>query len=274
MATLIPQKKFSQNFLVNTGMQSKIYQTFADFLVSLSPSEKLIEIGPGRGDMTAHLLKIGQPILCLELDPQAIDFLQEQDFIKNAPINIELRLTDALEQLELANNPLLPDSFNLFSSLPYSTGSRMLVAMGINYPAASYGVIVQREVAQKSILTDKKVTLFGIWLNLIWDTKLVFNIAPGNFYPAPKVMSSFLTGKAKETLPEFLQTTAQRQKVLNLLHKLVAQPNKTLANNLKSILPNTQSVTNFLEDLGLDPKVRLKHDNYYLVLEQLTKKGY
>ena len=271
MTSLIPQKKFSQNFLVNIGMQSKIFKTFEVFLADSLVS--LIEIGPGRGDMTQHLIKLNPQLLCLELDPQAIEYLNQKSYILNNP-KVELRLVDALEQLEIPDNPDLPKYFNLFSSLPYSTGSRMLVAMGINYPEASFGVIVQREVAQKSKLNENKITLFGIWLNLIWDTKLVFNIAPGNFYPAPSVMSSFLTGRAKTQLPEFLDTAAKRQNVLNLLHKLVAQPKKTLANNLKAILPTTDSVHNFLDSLKIDHKERLNYNNYYQVIDRLTKTGY
>ena len=271
MTSLIPQKKFSQNFLVNIGMQEKIFKTFQTFLGDTK--SPLIEIGPGRGDMTQNLIKLNLPLTCLELDPQAIEYLNHKNYILDNP-NIELRLVDALEQLEISNNPTLPKNFNLFSSLPYSTGSRMLVAMGINYPESSFGVIVQKEVAQKTKIEENKITLFGIWLNLIWDTKLTFNIAPGNFYPAPSVMSSFLTGRSKTRLPDFLDNSTKRQNVLNLLHKLVAQPKKTLANNLKAILPNRELVYDFLDSLEIDHKERLSYENYYPVIEQLTKKGY
>jgi 16S rRNA (adenine1518-N6/adenine1519-N6)-dimethyltransferase len=265
---LIPKKQFSQNFLINVGIQDKIVQTFSHLVDDNTFS--ILEIGPGRGDVTKHLLRLERELFCLELDQESISFLKNHEEFHAAKI----QYADALIELEKESSELIPTHFNLFSSLPYATGSRMLVALGLNYPTTPFGVIVQREVAQKTQLTDKKITLFGIWLNLFWDLKLEFNISPGNFYPAPKVTSSFLTARPKSVIPSFLNTSPQRQKVLKLLKNLVACPNKTLANNLKLIIADKEKVFEFLSKIGMNEKTRLSSTNYLTVLKSLTEMGY
>jgi 16S rRNA (adenine1518-N6/adenine1519-N6)-dimethyltransferase len=274
---MIPKKQYSQNFLINKTIQEKIISTFEQLVTSEDNSYPVIEIGPGRGDMTSHLITITQalekPFFCLELDPESVEFINTK-LPDNDKINGVI-LVDALQELENIDSEILNKitnnhAFNLFSSLPYASGSRMLVAMGINYTASPFCVIVQKEVAKKANLKTGKLTVFGIWINLFWDTKLVFDIAPGNFYPAPKVNSALLTGRPKKELPEYLQTVEGRKIALQVLKNLLAMPKKTIHNNLKPYFNDKDELSRFLLSMSMNDTTRLSIENYEMVMEKLT----
>lgn len=267
---LEPKKQFGQNFLVNPAMQRKIAEHMG-VLVDKYPLAAVVEIGPGQGDLTQYLLDFQRIVIALEIDPQALAVLQ-QKFGQVA--NLRLMQADALELL--TKNPGMitqlltlsqgPDSqakpnddatFILLSNLPFNVGSRILVELPVYYPHTPFAVILQREVANKT-RTGSDFTFFGAWLNLFWDLTVEFQIAPGNFYPVPKVYSSLLVGWPRQ-LPEWLSTPERRTRAKNLLKTLCRQPRKTILNNLKNTV---------FASLGnqLAANQRLGWENYQTIL--------
>jgi 16S rRNA (adenine1518-N6/adenine1519-N6)-dimethyltransferase len=262
---LIAKKRFGQNFLVNNQIQIKVINAFAQLLEQYQ-SKHILEIGPGRGDLTRHLIDFDLPLTCLEIDQEVINFISANDLISS---KINLLNLDALEVLKTANNSQLPSNFILFSSLPYNVGSRILVELGLNYHQTPFCVILQKEVAKKTVLKSGKSTLFGIWLNLYWDCKVMFDIPAGNFNPKPKVTSSVLVGRPKENLPGYLKTSEGRKKTLALLQKILHQPKKTLVNNLRALNWSREEIADFCHNFGYDDKTRITNGNYYSILNNL-----
>lgn len=263
--TLRTKKSLSQNWLVNETIKSRVTSTVIDQITNY-PDSRLLEIGVGRGDLTEHLLNHGKgKLLALELDQESIDFIQKQNWFDEKLI--ELIHTDALETL--ASSSLPDQSFVLYSSLPYNVGSRILVELGQNYPTTPFTVIVQREVAEKTNLKKNKTTFFGIWLNLFWDIKIIFNISPGNFQPVPKVTSTLIQATPKNTLPSWLQTQETRKIARKILHTLMIDSKKILSNNLINIGYTKTEISSLLEMLKLDPKARITSENYLSILEYI-----
>ncbi len=247
-----PKKKFSQNFLVNLQMQVKVAEGMLSFAHEFK-FDYLLEIGPGRGDLTQYLLTANKPLLAIEIDPEAVAYLQSRFQLVE---KLTILQQDALTWLTEPH----PGNFVLLSNLPFGLGSRMLVELPILYPNTPFAVILQSDVAEKTKLGHHP-TFFGFWLNLFWQLQIEFTIAPGNFYPVPKVYSSFVTAYPKSSLPAFLSTMDFRKKARFWLKTLFSQPRKTVGNNLKSVnveLPATWQ------------KRRLTWENYPEILEFLT----
>lgn len=268
MPELTPKKSFSQNFLINPQMQAKVIREVG-IMLDRFPERQLVEIGPGQGDLTQHLVDFGRSLTCIELDPEAIRVIQGKDYFEK----LNLVQADALRVLENDTNKILPQPFALFSSLPYSVGSRILVELGLNYPDTPFCVIVQKEVASKTKINNKKITFFGLWLNLFWDCKISFDIPAGNFFPAPRVTSSLLVGLTKKSIPAFLESVTQRQAALQIIQKLLHQPNKTLYNNLRTGGYDPVIINQMFESLKLDQKSRLSMDNFEPILCFLTERN-
>ncbi len=257
-SSLVPKKKFGQNFLVNKQMQKKI----VDRMKQLSqnyPELPILEIGPGQGDLTQHFVDFGKEMTAIEIDREAIQKL-ESDF-RNYQ-NLNLIVADALELVSQNSLPLeLKNGFILLSNLPFNVGSRIMVDLPIYYPQTPFAVILQKEVAQK-VRPTSDFTFFGAWLNLFWNLKIEFNIAPGNFYPSPKVYSSLLVGMPKSiNIFQNNNTFDHHLQVRSLLQTLFGKPRKTITNNLKGT--DFEYLIEYVE-----PNARLDWSNYE---EFLTK---
>jgi 16S rRNA (adenine1518-N6/adenine1519-N6)-dimethyltransferase len=270
------KKKFGQNFLINENIKNKVAQKVGEQIQQYPNTKNIIEIGPGKGDISRLLLDFHLPLTCLEIDPEAITYLNTLAWLKEALAKKELTLVycDALKEFEVVDSKIIPSKdYILFSSLPYNVGSRILVNMGLNYPHIPFCVIVQKEVADKTRLKGNKITFFGLWLNLFWDCTNSFDIAGGNFAPAPKVTSTLLIGHPKKELPEFLDTLEKRNKILDIAHKILQYPNKTLLNNLKNFNYTANQAWDIMQEMGFESKnTRLDKDNFYFIIEFLSKK--
>ena len=244
-------KRFGQNFLTSPGMQRKIIEQFRAHYDETLP---LVEIGPGVGDLTQFLVE-DDPLL-IEIDPRASRILS-----RRFP-SLTIRTTDALEDVE-SQAEYLPEQFYLFSNLPYNVGSRILVALGTRYPAAPFTVILQQEVVFKTRQEPGNFTLFGAWINFVWDTRIPFRITKGNFTPAPRVDSAMLQGTPRDhagtNLPRAFAT----------LKALFVHPKKTLANNLKNLDWTPEQIRHFHARHDLPPSTRLNWDNYHDLLHQI-----
>lgn len=212
-----------------------------------------------------------------------------------------LQFGDALQLVSQKNLPF--EKFALFSSLPYNVASRILVEMAINYPNCPFCVIVQKEVAMK--LIDDKLTFFGAFLRLFYDFDKVFDVHGGSFDPKPKVMSSLLIGRPKlgqdfnlqnlklvkkkitnktllqnkkinsendkiQNLNSILIKAENRQIICQIIKKLVANPRKTLANNLANLDWEKEKIEKFITKYNYY-KTRLLYSNYQEILVQILK---
>jgi 16S rRNA (adenine1518-N6/adenine1519-N6)-dimethyltransferase len=247
---LVHKKKFGQNFLTSTGMQTKIVNAFEAHY----DGQRLIEIGPGVGDLTALIYR-HNPLL-IEIDHNLIEILKG----KFAPLTI--LQGDGLDMLE-KKSELFDEDFYFFSNLPYNMGSRMLVELGKNYPQTPFTVILQAEVAFKTVPSKANFTLFGAWINYLWDTKVLFKISRGNFTPVPRVDSAILQGTPK------LHNSNDLPKTFAILKSLFAFPSKNLVNNLRNYGWTSEQISDFYTTYNLSVTTRLQWDNYEAILNNI-----
>jgi 16S rRNA (adenine1518-N6/adenine1519-N6)-dimethyltransferase len=260
------KKSLGQNFLINKHFQEKICE-FTHELKKEYPDLNMLEIGPGRGDLTKYYFKIAKDTGCKGFDLYEIDI----DLIEGLEsLKIELNSDNSkILDTQIYNVdfmkviPTLKPTF-LVSNLPYYIGSRLIIDLikyNKNFP---FAFILQKEVAYKTSKTEKskpsQITLFGAILNLFYDTSLPLIIPPSAFVPAPKVHSALLIGRPKT---EKDKVPKDGEKALKILKAMFFKPNKTLLNNLVYGFGISSIEANSMITLaGLDGSVRMNWENY------------
>jgi len=269
-ARIAAKKHLGQNFLTNKQMQAKIAATMAT-LVHQYPNLPVVEVGPGRGDLTRYFVEFDHPFHAIEIDPDLEPTLIEQFSAKS---NFHLHIADFVDVLPELSEKMLsnqPSNFILLSNLPFNVGSRILVDLALYAPQAPFGIILQKEVCDK-LSSTSNFTLFGSFLSLFWNFQQKFSIAPNNFYPQPNVQSALVLAQPHATLPHFLQSVEQRQKVLELFKILFSQPSKTLWNNLKLSPLSKEQMEELYQAQNWPQTLRLGWDNYQHILVAILEK--
>jgi len=188
------EKALGQHFLTNPSIINKICHDF------VQEAGAIIEIGPGPGILSQHLVKHNRPFLVVEKDRRMQDYLAQY----LAPENIFF--ADALH-FELEEKlQHLPQPIWLVSNLPYNISVPLMIKFSKITDIKFMTLMFQREVAQKilpSLLSDKKAkngmnSLHALCSNF-FDMSLLCRVSPGSFMPPPKVESAVLSLRRKES---------------------------------------------------------------------------
>jgi 16S rRNA (adenine1518-N6/adenine1519-N6)-dimethyltransferase len=183
---LAAKKSWGQNFLVDPNVQARIVAA-----ASLSPDDVALEIGPGLGALTAHLVQQAARVIAVERDPDMVRVLQGE--YAGRP-TLEIRQLDALD-LDFAaaagQRPLV-----VVGNLPYQITTPLLFA--ITGAAARGRVIaravlmVQREFAERVVAPagSKIYGRLSVMVQQQAAVELLFHVSPGAFHPRPAVTST------------------------------------------------------------------------------------
>jgi 16S rRNA (adenine1518-N6/adenine1519-N6)-dimethyltransferase len=264
-----PKRSLGQNFLVNLGVQKKVIAKMKE-LVSKAPEDNILEIGPGTGLLTQHLLNLKKPLLAMEIDNRAVEVLKKKFNHQNL---LKIVQQDALQEIHEPTETLKHwQPFTLLSNLPFNVGSRILVDLAINFPQTSFSVILQKEVAQKLATDD--ITFFGAWCRLFWDCKLEFVIAKNNFLPAPKVDAALVSGMSLTAKKDSQNWICEldleaRQTICRIIKQLFVHPRKSLKNNLLNLSWTKPQVDSFMIKSGLSDNTRLTFENYKNIIKEV-----
>jgi 16S rRNA (adenine1518-N6/adenine1519-N6)-dimethyltransferase len=250
---LKPQKRFGQNFLKNDAIPNK-FLAAAKLVLNSHTCASVIEVGPGMGAITSRLTELELPITAFDIDPTAVLYMNELDLD-----NVNIVEADYLEKLK---SKVEFEDYLFVSNLPYNVGSRILIELTFQSYIPPLVVGLQKEVASKLVSKDN-FTLIGAWLGLFYNFKKISDIKPGNYYPAPKVMSTLIAG-----FP-LLQNNTYDQKIFEILKTLFKYPSKTLNNNLRENY-SPETISRLYEELSLKTSERLNWDNYKEILIKLS----
>ncbi|OED43654.1 hypothetical protein AB833_03375 [Chromatiales bacterium (ex Bugula neritina AB1)] len=234
------RKRFGQNFLVDHQIISQIISCFAN---STNP---IIEIGPGRGALTAELLKIGVPLIALELDRDLIPILQRE---YQQHDNFDLRQADALTFDFTCVKHLAP--IRLVGNLPYNVATPLIFRLleDISWISDMHFMLQWEVVARLSARRgDSHYGQLSLVVQNLCETTTLLEVPPTAFTPSPKVNSGVIHLKPRA---QPLVSVEQRAVFNALVKSAFAQRRKTLRNNLKGILDEKQ-----ISDSGVEPGLR------------------
>jgi 16S rRNA (adenine1518-N6/adenine1519-N6)-dimethyltransferase len=236
------KKSFGQNFLTDHNFINKIIAA-----ADLSADDLVVEIGPGRGALTEHLVEAAGEVVAIELDRDLAPLLRDKFAEKK---NFRLVEADAVglnfaEVLAKYEKPA-----KLIANLPYNVSTAILQSLAGQKALFSQMVLMfQREVADR-ITAAPSTSDRGFLTVLVeasFEVERLFDVPPMAFRPVPKVWSSVV-----RLTPKFVDIADEI-----LFRKLIsvgfAQRRKTILNNLKTQFPDAQRL---LEQSNLDPTRR------------------
>lgn len=238
------RKRFGQNFLTD---QAIIQQIIAS--IGPKPGQCLVEIGPGLGALTEHLLDRAGALHAVELDRDLVPILRTQFF--NYP-GLQLHEADALKfdyaQLyDQANSRPL----RIVGNLPYNISTPLIFHL-LSYHAiiSDMHFMLQKEVVQRLAASpnDKNYGRLSIMMQYYCQVESLFNVPAQAFRPAPKVESAIVRLIPYSQLPQKVDNITLFEQVLKTAF---SQRRKTLRNNLKPLMTDQE-----LADLDIDPNAR------------------
>tara|TARA_B100000767_G_scaffold273912_1_gene305402 strand:- start:1644 stop:2498 length:855 start_codon:yes stop_codon:yes gene_type:complete len=252
------RKRFGQNFLHDQGIIRHIVAC-----IRPKPEQRIVEIGPGLGAITEHLLATTGHLDVVELDRDLLPYLR----IAFASYGDNLRIHEA-DALQFDFRSLISD--NLSADSPSTTGSNTkqgLLRIVGNLPYNISTPLIFHLLSYTDLITDmhfmlqKEVVLrlaagagtnnygrLSIMAQYFCRIDNLFEVPPEAFDPRPKVDSAIVRMAPYTELPH----TAHNFKHFEQLVKSgFAQRRKTLRNNLKGIADDEQ-----LQSLGIDPSIR------------------
>ncbi|MEO0468703.1 MAG: 16S rRNA (adenine(1518)-N(6)/adenine(1519)-N(6))-dimethyltransferase RsmA [Bacteroidota bacterium] len=221
MHNLKPKKYLGQHFLTDQNTALRIVEA-----LTAGAEAEVVEIGPGQGVLTTHLYQKYPRFSVVEVDPDAVAYLEKA--FANPPLSI-------IHQDVLKWQPkdhLSPDSF-FIGNLPYNISSPFFFHMLDNLTYIKEGVfMIQKEVAER-ICAEKGKKIYGILSVLMgayFDLSYEFSVPPSVFRPPPKVMSGVIRIVRKDAFPEVPFSSLKR-----VVKAGFNQRRKTLRNALKSL---------------------------------------
>ena len=256
-----------QNFLVNDDVIRKILE-----LADVRPTDRVLEVGPGIGTLTAALLQHAAHVTAIEKDADLPAVLADTlapwadrfTLLSADALSVDF---DDLRTAEVIGNRASQGLFpnKLVSNLPYAVAATVVLDYLQRFDfLESATVMVQKEVADR--MTAKPGTktygAYTVKLSLYAQAAGRFSVAPGNFFPPPHVESAVL--RLNRTLARDEQGCPLSAGLLDATCKMAdaafATRRKTLANSCKTYFANSPEVQAALpqlfENAGIDPRRR------------------
>lgn len=226
-----PSKRFGQNFLTDKSTINRIVEA-----LNPQPNETIVEIGPGRGALTAPLIERAGSLIAIEFDRNLIPFLTNE-FGKHASFRLvesDALITDICGEIHPAATA------RVVANLPYNIATAVLQRL-IEQRACLTELILmlQREVVDR-IMAPPGSTERG-YLSVIveayCEAEKLFDVAPGSFRPTPKVWSSVVRLQLR---PRISFDEKEETLLWQAVSAGFAQRRKTILNNLRSAPPPLQ----------------------------------
>lgn len=227
MEKVRPKKALGQNFLVDRGVLARIVET-----VAIAGDDRILEVGPGRGALTALLAERAAAVVAVELDGELARLLGEE---LAARPNVEIVRGDILKQdLPRLLLPRWGGKWKVAANLPYNISSQVLFKFLDNRELFSLLVLMlQREVGERIVAPPgcREYGILSVLLRLHFDIAREFIVRPGSFYPVPKVDSMVLRFTP---LPSPRVDAGDERFFRRVVKAAFSQRRKTLWNCLKS----------------------------------------
>ena len=254
---LHPKHKFGQNYLHDGNHMARIMEA-----ADIGPGDRVLEVGPGTGALTERLLETGASVIAVEVDSDFETLLRDRIAQACGPdARFELLITDILAGKH-AIAPAAIDAvgdgpFKLIANLPYQIASPLLANLVQQHPNMTDAlVMIQKEVADRLAAPPggKSYGALGILVQAMCDVARVGVLAPGCFWPAPKVASAVVHLKRRDD-----PLTRDPAALSALLQKLFTQRRKQLGKILgrDAALPAGVTPDQRPESLSVDQLVAL-----------------
>ncbi|MCE2503483.1 MAG: ribosomal RNA small subunit methyltransferase A [Chlorobi bacterium] len=240
------KKSLGQNFLVDQNIAEKIVRLFGPH-----ENETIIEIGPGEGALTEHLIARRSQVLAIEIDNEAADTIEQRfkndvtllrkDFLKTD-------ITEIARELEV-------EQLRVIGNIPYYITAPILFHLLEHHSVISDAIVMmQREVAERltAVPRTKEYGILSVQIQTWAKPKRLFNVPPSCFFPRPKVTSTVVSLKFEER-SELGGIEEEHQQ---LVRAAFGKRRKRLKNALKELITNRDERAELFTKAEIDPQRR------------------
>ena len=247
------QKKFGQNFLINTGILEDIIAA-----AEITKDDFVLEIGPGIGTMTQYLCESAREVIAVEIDKNLIPILEDT---LSAYDNVEVLNDDILKVdiKALAEERNAGRPIKVVANLPYYITTPIIMGLFESHvPIDSITIMVQKEVADRMQEGpgSKEYGALSLAVQYYAHPEIVVNVPPSCFMPQPKVGSAVirLTRHAKPPV-----NVENEKQMFQIIRASFNQRRKTLANGLNNfpgLSLSKETIQQCIEELGVPATIR------------------
>ena len=250
------RKILGQHFLINQGVHKKIVTA-----LDVRPENTILEIGPGTGLLTKHLVETGAKIIAVEKDLELVDRLRSE--FANTP-NLEIVSAD-IRSFKPENCKLSAgggsafggkiENYKVVGNIPYYLSSHLLRIIFERWPTPSLMVVMlQKEVAQKIVARPPKMSLLSAMVQFYAEPKIIANVSRNSFNPPPEVDSAIL-----KLVPHSKYNTSEsvRKNFFKVLTFGFSQKRRQLGRNIADVMHiDRKIIDEKLIQAGIDPNTR------------------
>ena len=247
------QKKFGQNFLIDTHVLEKIIAS-----AGVTQEDFVLEIGPGIGTMTQYLCESAREVVAVEIDQNLIPILQDtlSAYDNVTVINEDILKLDIAKLARERNggNPI-----KVVANLPYYITTPIIMGLFESHvPIASITIMVQKEVADRMQAGpgSKDYGALSLAVQYYAKPEIVANVPPNCFMPRPNVGSAVIRLTRHDTVPVDVE---DEKLMFAIIRASFNQRRKTLANGLSNapgIRLSKEEIQESITELGVPVTIR------------------
>ena len=247
------QKKYGQNFLIDTHVLDKIIGA-----AEIGKDDFVLEIGPGIGTMTQYLAEAAREVVAVEIDTKLIPILEDtlKEYDNVTVLNEDILKVDIRKIAEEKNGG---KPIKVVANLPYYITTPIIMGLfESEVPLDSITVMVQKEVADRMQVGPgtKDYGALSLAVQYYAEPYIVANVPPNCFIPRPAVGSAVIRLTRYQGKPVKVNDSAFMFKIIRASFN---QRRKTLQNGLYNSselrIPKEKTVA-ALEEMGLTPTIR------------------
>lgn len=243
-----PKKKLGQNFLIDKNIQKKIINA-----CEVHDTDVILEIGPGRGELTVSLAEAARRVYAIELDSGLCEVLKEKlTNHKNVRIiNQDILRTDLKNILDKGEEPI-----KVIGNIPYYISSPIIEhLLRFREMISEIFITVQKEFARRVCAKPgtKDYGSFSCFVQYYTQPKIIFQIKRGSFFPVPDVNSCLLKLQVNKTT--LLNNKRQEEQLFKIIRAAFNQRRKTLRNSLRGVV-SMPRLNIFFERNNINSKIR------------------
>ena len=247
------QKKFGQNFLIDTHVLEKIISA-----AGITKNDCVLEIGPGIGTMTQYLAENAGHVVAVEIDRNLIPILKETlaDYDNVTVINEDILRVDIKTLAEEYNGG---KPIKVVANLPYYITTPIIMGLFESHvPIDSITIMVQKEVADRMQVGPgtKEYGALSLAVQYYAKPEIVAIVPPNCFMPRPNVGSAVIRLTRHKEVP--VQVNDEKL-MFKIIRASFNQRRKTLANGLNNapdIHLSKEVIQESIEELGVPVTIR------------------
>ena len=239
-------KKLGQNFLIDANIVREIVEA-----AELGENDRVLEIGPGIGTLTQGLAETGAEVTAVELDKRLPDILAKT---LEGYTNVRIVPGDILQTDILAL--MGSESFKVAANLPYYITTPIIMSLLEQHlPITDLVTMVQKEVAERMIAKpgSKTYGALSVAVQYYTEPRIVADVPPKSFIPAPEVNSVVIACKVRQEPPV---KTVDEKMFFKVVRAAFGQRRKTLQNALGALGIDKAKLQEILAKVQIDGKRR------------------